>query len=434
MFMNSNIFKGSVLTLAVFAGNICGDAYGTDLKKDDLKSGIVVKMINIKDDDKDLYKHLATVRDINKGNSLDSETQRFALLAVKKAAEKSGIKGDIIPVDLKDQGWNGVAFKVHDKKTGKTHCIKLARGADETKDFKRIKRMMDGLNYEDKGLNIPVVSHVYKLSVNKKELPQGEKGLNSFTVQVMNFLEKDGDILPVAKRLLTDSEYNKRNVDLRLVRFFAQSLGRFQRGGKAHDKENKTIIHGDLFTGHIFVNNYKFGGDIQYEAINPDFSLVDVATMKQVQDPDSNMLLVDPMYLSSVLFFQYRAKNFEKGMLEMFNNFYTGYLKEFSDATLDRLAKLYETRESAYKAFKVAAKYQEEIVSGGGKKMKTSQFALRFEDKKFKSADEQNELEKNLSNLHRLTFLKSYYAYKGDKKRESEIEGKQKSWNVNILK
>ncbi len=362
----------------------------------------------------------------------DKKIATFAKQAVEQALEKMEIKGDIKLSP--DQGWNSVAFVVSSNGEDK-YVVKFAKGKDEAEILQNLKKTVDNLNNPNISDSLALPFSFFNVQLNGIDV-------SNYTIQTMNYFKNEAEFETILKRLC-DGEWwvevnnDWKNVkfnqdtDLKLISYFGQSLGRLQRGGKERDEKvsNKTLVHGDLFTQHIRVSGYDLENNkINPSSMTPKFSFIDLPTMKYVDDSNCNLLLVDPMFLSSVMLFEKGRKNVRQGLLNIFNNFYIGYVNEFSDATLDKLAELLLTSDSAYKAFERAASYESKI----GKAMKTREYKNKFQEINLTDQQQIN-LEKQLSNLHRLTFLMAYYKKKGDNNKLEQIQQEQKQWDMDIF-
>jgi hypothetical protein len=344
------------------------------------------------------------------------------------------------PSPVKNQGWNSVTFDVKDTNGKNAFVAKFAKGAGELKKLQSLHTLFttefgidlnNSNDIEQKrgfiGISIPI--HIFSLSVNSMPL-------NDYSVQIMNHIQNDANFDTIIKRLLgpkdvfwvlkpdnnwQDFKFSKES-DLELMKRFGQAMARFQRGGKMTDSQipNKTMIHGDLFSDHVLITDYNLQ-NLTLKAINPKFSLIDIGTMDYVRDPNSYLLLVDPMFFSAIEFVELDKGNFIQGTLDIFNNFYLGYVGEFSEGTLNKLLQLFQTPDTAYQAYQEAANYANKI----DRPMKT-----RIHEKfKTLSKNEQEMLEKQLANLHRIAFLNAYYrVIKNDQYRANEILKEEELW------
>ena len=251
-------------------------------------------------------------------------------------------------------------------------------------------------------------------------------------MQIMPYLDR-GNFTEILKRLCDNKWWDgDKNAYLKLMELFGQAIGRFQRGGQDADskKSDMTLVHGDLFTEHVLVGNFDNNAE-DMQNVAPKFSLIDLPTLNYVPDPDCTKLLVDPMFLSSIVFFEFRRENFRKGILEIFNNFYLGYVKEFSEKTINKLLELFKNRETAYAAFEKAADYANSV----GKYMKTRQedkFNSSTQIQSFENVPlslvERKNLEIQLADLHRLAFLHAYYKIMNNDDKAKEILKEEDDW------
>lgn len=380
---------------------------------------------------------LRNVKEINRHGGFDPVVEKFGWDAARQAAYDKAqfYGGELKFIDAKDQGYNGLAFRIVNPYDNKEHVVKFARGNEDFKNLRRLKHLWENRGYQDPGVDIPILSHFYTVFFNDNELnSKVNGGKNTWTVQIMNYMARDFTLdNTVADFFNGKLSEEQRGKYLEMIRNFGSSLAKFQRGGKTFDQQNKnkkTFIHGDFNPAHIFIKN---------NSNSTDFSLVDITTMAHVEDPDGKMLLVDPMFLSSVfLTLPFYTSHYDKkvcrdAIIDIFNNFYVGYLKELSDDTIEKLYKIFENREKSIEAYKNAKEYQAKIHNH----MKTSRPDLGFANSKFKSASQQQELEAELANLHRWTFQNAYYEHHNWNKNWSGGGGiidQQKKWNPTIFK
>lgn len=362
----------------------------------------------------------------------------FGMQAAQQALDTLKME-DYSLIPVKEQGYNSVTFDLKDKTNYFVSVVKVARGEGELEKLSELRDIFTnklGIDLSSSndilqkrgliGISIPQI--LFSLSVNGQILPK-------YSIQIMNYIRSDANFGIILKRLL--GEGNKfwvetsldkwqdflfdKGKDLELMKFFGQAFGRFQRGGKVTDNQipNMTLIHGDLFLDHVLVTDYKLE-NTGMQNVNPKFSLIDIGTMEYVPDLNCYMLLVDPMFFSSVVFVDFKKKNFRQGTLDVFNNFYLGYVGEFSEKTLNKLLEMYQNSDSAYQSFLQAAKHAKSI----DREMKTAQ------SEHFKlSPDDRVVLEKQLADLHRLSFLYAYYkVVKKDENMAGNILKEEVQW------